>query len=573
MRDQSYRVGEWLVSAADNKLVREDRVLVVEPRLVDMLCYFSAHPGEVLSRDELIDNVWTRNIVTPHVVTQCISELRKSLKDGRADAPEYIMTVPKRGYRLVAPVTVCMSYDRLDGSFDSSFEPTGEMRADSMLDTRDLLTTPLSSVNMTSSMMLGQQSDTASSADHVSETHKVNEMLTQIGGEHSTTLSVNVADSAAEGRVAELSTSHRVGETRAAVPVPSSVGWKVAFISLLLAVLAGLSAYFLYPARQNAPLLMNPNDIEIQWVSDTDTPCAESQGAISSVNGLLSQALNNYSVYTAHDMTNYIGHRLPTAGKTLYAQFEHQQHHTATQCFLAISLVNNATKKTLMSKRYIITETNLLTVQVDVINHVFAVLGLASPTGLIDRLGRVAPQDGDALRQYYHAHQLLQNGDVDSLLSARELLQSLLKRYPKFIYADAELLLNNMVLMTLQPADNYAELRNDFKKQLAALVENPELQGNPILLQLQALFQLINGNLAMAQSYAEQAVRLEKNWLSYVILGKVYELEGLFSDASDAYLSAYNHQPGPGTYYWIKYALFQSDLSAVAFYLNNESYE
>ncbi|MGL4545890.1 MAG: lysine decarboxylation/transport transcriptional activator CadC, partial [Plesiomonas sp.] len=170
-------------------------------------------------------------------------------------------------------------------------------------------------------------------------------------------------------------------------------------------------------------------------------------------------------------------------------------------------------------------------------------------------------------------HQLLQNGDVDSLLSARELLQSLLKRYPKFIYADAELLLNNMVLMTLQPADNYAELRNDFKKQLAALVENPELQGNPILLQLQALFQLINGNLAMAQSYAEQAVRLEKNWLSYVILGKVYELEGLFSDASDAYLSAYNHQPGPGTYYWIKYALFQSDLSAVAFYLNNESYE
>ncbi|MGL4978116.1 MAG: winged helix-turn-helix domain-containing protein, partial [Plesiomonas sp.] len=133
MRDQSYRVGEWLVSAADNKLVREDRVLVVEPRLVDMLCYFSAHPGEVLSRDELIDNVWTRNIVTPHVVTQCISELRKSLKDGRADAPEYIMTVPKRGYRLVAPVTVCMSYDRLDGSFDSSFEPTGEMRADSML--------------------------------------------------------------------------------------------------------------------------------------------------------------------------------------------------------------------------------------------------------------------------------------------------------------------------------------------------------------------------------------------------------------------------------------------------------
>ncbi|MGL5800014.1 MAG: lysine decarboxylation/transport transcriptional activator CadC, partial [Plesiomonas sp.] len=297
------------------------------------------------------------------------------------------------------------------------------------------------------------------------------------------------------------------------------------------------------------------------------------QGAISSVNGLLSQALNNYSVYTAHDMTNYTEHRLPTAGKTLYAQFEHQQHHTATQCFLAISLVNNATKKALMNKRYIITDTNLLTVQLDVMNHVFAVLGQPSPTGLIDRLSRVAPKNGEALRQYYHAHQFLQNGDIDSLLSARELLQALLTRYPNFIYVEAELLLNNIVLMTLQPADNYAKLRDDFKKQLAVLIDNPVLQGNPILLQLQALFQLVNGNLALAQSYAEQAVRLEKNWLSYVILGKVYELEGLFSDASDAYLSAYNQQPGSGTYYWIKYALFQSDLSAVAFYLNNESYE
>ncbi|PMC12298.1 hypothetical protein CJ207_23270, partial [Klebsiella aerogenes] len=44
-----------------------------------LLVYFAQHPGEVLSRDELIDHVWTRNVVTSHVVTQSISELRKSL--------------------------------------------------------------------------------------------------------------------------------------------------------------------------------------------------------------------------------------------------------------------------------------------------------------------------------------------------------------------------------------------------------------------------------------------------------------------------------------------------------------
>ncbi|EHF1134508.1 transcriptional regulator, partial [Salmonella enterica subsp. enterica serovar Kentucky] len=52
----------------------------------------------------LIDNVWKRSIVTNHVVTQSISELRKSLKDNDEDSPVYIATVPKRGYKLMVPV-------------------------------------------------------------------------------------------------------------------------------------------------------------------------------------------------------------------------------------------------------------------------------------------------------------------------------------------------------------------------------------------------------------------------------------------------------------------------------------
>ncbi|XPE67397.1 winged helix-turn-helix domain-containing protein [Shigella flexneri] len=48
-----------------------------------------------------MDNVWKRSIVTNHVVTQSISELRKSLKDNDEDSPVYIATVPKRGYKLM----------------------------------------------------------------------------------------------------------------------------------------------------------------------------------------------------------------------------------------------------------------------------------------------------------------------------------------------------------------------------------------------------------------------------------------------------------------------------------------
>lgn len=105
MQQPVVRVGEWLVTPSVNQISRPGRQLTLEPRLIDLLMYFARHPGEVLSRDELIDNIWMRNIVTSHVVTQSISELRKSLRDGGDSNAEYIITVPKRGYQLTAAVT------------------------------------------------------------------------------------------------------------------------------------------------------------------------------------------------------------------------------------------------------------------------------------------------------------------------------------------------------------------------------------------------------------------------------------------------------------------------------------
>lgn len=101
MQQPVVRVGEWLVTPSINQISRNGRQLTLEPRLIDLLVFFAQHSGEVLSRDELIDNVWKRSIVTNHVVTQSISELRKSLKDNDEDSPVYIATVPKRGYKLM----------------------------------------------------------------------------------------------------------------------------------------------------------------------------------------------------------------------------------------------------------------------------------------------------------------------------------------------------------------------------------------------------------------------------------------------------------------------------------------
>lgn len=120
MQQPVVRIGEWLVTPSVNQISRQGRQITLEPRLIDLLMYFAHHPDEVLSRDNIIDHVWMRTIVTNHVVTQSISELRKSLRDGGDSNAEYIVTVPKRGYKLTAPVIWCEeNSDEIDNSSTS----------------------------------------------------------------------------------------------------------------------------------------------------------------------------------------------------------------------------------------------------------------------------------------------------------------------------------------------------------------------------------------------------------------------------------------------------------------------
>jgi len=75
--------------------------------VMDLLVYLAVHAGEVVSREQLLDDVWGNTEVVEHVLTRAISELRRILADD-AEEPRYIETIRKRGYRLVAPVeTAC----------------------------------------------------------------------------------------------------------------------------------------------------------------------------------------------------------------------------------------------------------------------------------------------------------------------------------------------------------------------------------------------------------------------------------------------------------------------------------
>jgi DNA-binding winged helix-turn-helix (wHTH) protein/tetratricopeptide (TPR) repeat protein len=75
----------------------------VERKPLEVLLYLLHHAGEVVTKDELADNLWPGRILTETVLTRCISQLRQVLKD---DDRALIRTVHGFGYRLVAAVKV-----------------------------------------------------------------------------------------------------------------------------------------------------------------------------------------------------------------------------------------------------------------------------------------------------------------------------------------------------------------------------------------------------------------------------------------------------------------------------------
>jgi DNA-binding winged helix-turn-helix (wHTH) protein/tetratricopeptide (TPR) repeat protein len=98
-----FRIGECLIEPRQNRIVRGATDVRLEPRVMDVLVCLATRAGEVVSRDTLNETVWRDVVVTDQAVTNCISELRHHLGDDRS-ANRVIETIPKRGYRLAAPV-------------------------------------------------------------------------------------------------------------------------------------------------------------------------------------------------------------------------------------------------------------------------------------------------------------------------------------------------------------------------------------------------------------------------------------------------------------------------------------
>ena len=113
--ESPFYVGEWLVEPLLNRISTNGEVIHLEPKVMHTLVHLSEHAGAVVGKDDLLRAVWVHSFVGDDVLTRCVFQLRKALKDD-SRTPRYINTIPKRGYQLVAPVRGMVAASQLQKS-------------------------------------------------------------------------------------------------------------------------------------------------------------------------------------------------------------------------------------------------------------------------------------------------------------------------------------------------------------------------------------------------------------------------------------------------------------------------
>jgi DNA-binding winged helix-turn-helix (wHTH) protein len=102
---QVYRFAEFEVNPVARTLVRNEVAIGLSRRSFDLSLYFVQNSGKILSKDELLKQIWPDTFADENSLAKSISVLRKALDDGSSER-NFVLTLPGRGYQFGAPVEV-----------------------------------------------------------------------------------------------------------------------------------------------------------------------------------------------------------------------------------------------------------------------------------------------------------------------------------------------------------------------------------------------------------------------------------------------------------------------------------
>lgn len=99
-----FRFGPFVLDRKNFQLEKDGQPVTITPRAFDVLALLLSNPQSVVEKQQIFEAVWKDTFVTDNALTKVVKEIRRVLEDS-ADAPRFIETIPKRGYRFIGEVS------------------------------------------------------------------------------------------------------------------------------------------------------------------------------------------------------------------------------------------------------------------------------------------------------------------------------------------------------------------------------------------------------------------------------------------------------------------------------------
>src|SRR5262245_11821210 len=105
MPDRQFVFAPFRLALLNEHLWQGEELISLRPKLFAVLRHLVEHAGQVVTQEELRKAVWPTTVISESVLRGAIRELREVLGDD-AEAVRFVETIPHRGYRFMASVSV-----------------------------------------------------------------------------------------------------------------------------------------------------------------------------------------------------------------------------------------------------------------------------------------------------------------------------------------------------------------------------------------------------------------------------------------------------------------------------------
>ncbi|EMQ4280158.1 lysine decarboxylation/transport transcriptional activator CadC [Vibrio alginolyticus] len=499
-----FQINDWVLSVDENKLYRQDREVTVEPRLINLLHFLAEHANEVFNREELIQYVWAGAIVTDQVVTQSIFELRKLLRDGREENTNYVITVPKRGYKLVANVVTMTHEEFVTNRQNEEIPPSVEESEEDCLPIAPAVTFPAGPLTRA---------------------------------------------------VCEMSKEKKAPQSKNKISP-----WRLGIMNFIwISMLVVVMGVFTYKQSEvRITQAIDTHLIEFKFQDNFTNEGLSYDLADGFAQKLMSDIAQVSDYRVMLKKASFTSGIVP--GKSVVVRVRENDGGS----FLEVEYRNNSSEKVLFSRQYALTSSHLKTVLQQASLDLMQVLKVSDAKLKSTMLVAGMPMNPDALELFVQANHYLNVSDTKQFRQGIDLMENILEIEPDNAYVQAELLIAYHVQKAL---DFSQELKKGRMQQLSeALETNVKMMVGPIqprIYEALALHETIIGDMALAKLHLGQALRLRDSVLSYVIRGKHAELDGDLDLASESYSEAFYIDTSVETYLLCENLVFPSNMKAI----------